>query len=180
MTNLRELMTLVENNTSNEPSDGLSNLTVDSLDTILEMAISNTLNEDERELLIDSIDYIFNNILAESEEKRFACVRKGCWEGTEDELKDGKCPKCGDDVKLVEGCDEEDDDDLHESNTLKKTTSKQKAKAKKYRSSTAGKKAMKLHAIKRKKFAMQIKRCTKKGQSFSFRSMTCVKTKKRK
>jgi len=69
---------------------------------------------------------------------------------------------------------------IEEGMTLKKTTSKQKMKAKKYRNSAAGKKTMKLAAKKRKKYATKISRCAEKGKTFSLKKMTCVKSKKRR
>jgi hypothetical protein len=65
--------------------------------------------------------------------------------------------------------------------TLKKTSSKQRRDAMKYRNSAAGKKSLKLNARKRKKYATKIARCAEKdGMSFSLRSMKCTKAKKRR
>lgn len=70
--------------------------------------------------------------------------------------------------------------ELNESMTLNKTTAKQRMQAKKYRNSASGKKAAKLVAKKRKKYATKISRCSGKGKTFSLKTMSCVKSKKRR
>lgn len=69
---------------------------------------------------------------------------------------------------------------ITEGMTLKKTTSRQRAKAKRYRNSVAGKKAMKLNLKKRKKYSDRIAACAGKGKTFSMKKKTCVKSKKRR
>jgi len=163
---------------------------LDALEAILEMAEEDALNSEEILELESSIEAIFNNILEESEEEEseedfYECTECD-WEGYESDLdEDGNCPKCGSKVEYIaddEAEDEEEgeDDRLEEGMTLKKTTSKQRAKAKKYRNSAAGKKAMKLNLKKRKKFSKRISACAGKGKTFSMKKKTCVKSKKRR
>ena len=121
---------------------------------------------------------------------------QGCdWEGSEDELvenEDGDlvCPHCGSSVSEVSYEDEDDyeededdyeeDEELEEGMMLKKSTAAEKKAAKAYARSAKGKKTLKLQAKKRKKYATKISRCSEKGKTFSFREMTCIKSKKRR
>ncbi len=129
----------------------------------------------------------------------FACTNPDCgWEGYAAELtEEGNCPECGSEVEEVFVSDEEpgdevwddeedseidysyDDEDLEES-LLNKTSAHDKKASKMYKKSAAGKKSMKLNAKKRAKYATKISRCSEKGKTFSFKTMSCVKSNKRR
>jgi hypothetical protein len=161
---------------------------LDALESILEMVEEDALTSDETLELETSIEAIFNNVLEESQEidydeyydegdDYYRCTECD-WEGSELDLdEDGNCPKCGAEVEEIS---EAEDDHLEEGITLKKTTSKQRAKAKRYRNSAAGKKALKLNLKKRKKYSKRISACAGKGKTFSMKKKTCIKSKKRR
>ena len=73
-----------------------------------------------------------------------------------------------------------EDEGLTEGLILKKSSMKKRMAAKKYARSVAGKKSRKIMAKKRKKYATKIKRCAGKGKTFSFKTMSCIKKKKRR
>ena len=63
---------------------------------------------------------------------------------------------------------------------LNKTPPAVKKAAKAYARSASGKKAKKISAKKRAKYASKINACSEKGKTFSFKSMTCIKSKKQR
>ena len=63
---------------------------------------------------------------------------------------------------------------------LNKTPPAVKKAAKAYARSASGKKAKKVSAKKRAKYASKINACSEKGKTFSFKAMTCVKSKKQR
>lgn len=69
---------------------------------------------------------------------------------------------------------------LKEGLVLGKTSMKDRMASKKYGMTAAGKKAKRKSAKKRAKFAAKIDMCSEKGKTFSFKDMTCVRTKKRR
>ena len=76
--------------------------------------------------------------------------------------------------------DEDEEDDMYESAMLNKTPPAVKKAAKAYARSASGKKAKKVSAKKRAKYASKINACSEKGKTFSFKSMTCIKSKKQR
>jgi hypothetical protein len=75
---------------------------------------------------------------------------------------------------------EEEEEDMYESAMLNKTPPAVKKAAKAYARSASGKKAKKISAKKRAKYASKINACSEKGKTFSFKSMTCIKSKKQR
>lgn len=179
----------------NESSD----LIIDALTIILEMAESKSLTSDETKILETTIEFTFNSILEseyedeyededeyeyedEDEDLEFECSDCG-WIGFESELdEDGCCPECGSASVSETFYDEEefDEDEIYESNMLNKTPADVKRAAKSYAKSAAGKKTVKNANRKRAKFAAKIDACAEKGKTFSFKAMTCIKSKKRR
>ena len=234
MANLRELLAQVEsgvlheackrkNKKSKKPLKESTALTIEALETIIEMVKTNSLTLREQDELIESIETVFNNVADDYEEtsSHYTCSECG-WEGSEpntDDEGENICPDCDsyvdevyDDEDEDEDYDDEDDeeyddedeeyddedeeyddedeeyddededeeDDMYESAMLNKTPPAVKKAAKAYARSASGKKAKKISAKKRAKYASKINACSEKGKTFSFKSMTCIKSKKQR
>ena len=247
MANLRELLAQVEsgvlheackrkNKKSKKPLKESTALTIEALETIIEMVKTNSLTLREQDELIESIETVFNNVADDYEEtsSHYTCSECG-WEGSEpntDDEGENICPDCDSYVDEVyddedededyddededyddedeeyddedeeyddedeeydeddedyDDEDEEDDDededeedDMYESAMLNKTPPAVKKAAKAYARSASGKKAKKISAKKRAKYASKINACSEKGKTFSFKSMTCIKSKKQR
>ena len=227
MANLRELLAQVEsgvlheackrkNKKSKKPLKESTALTIEALETIIEMVKTNSLTLREQDELIESIETVFNNVADDDYEETssyYTCSECG-WEGSEpntDDEGENICPDCDSYVDEVyddedededyddedededyeyedyedeeyddEDEDEEDEDDMYESAMLNKTPPAVKKAAKAYAKSASGKKAKKISAKKRAKYASKINACSEKGKTFSFKSMTCVKSKKQR
>ena len=230
MANLRELLAQVEsgvlheackrkNKKSKKPLKESTALTIEALETIIEMVKTNSLTLREQDELIESIETVFNNVADDDYEEtssHYTCSECG-WEGSEpntDDEGENICPDCDSYVDEVyddedededyddededyddedyddedyddedyddEDEDEEDEDDMYESAMLNKTPPAVKKAAKAYARSASGKKAKKVSAKKRAKYASKINACSEKGKTFSFKSMTCIKSKKQR
>ncbi len=234
MANLRELLAQVEsgvlheackrkNKKSKKPLKESTALTIEALETIIEMVKTNSLTLREQDELMESIETVFNNVADDYEEtsSHYTCSECG-WEGSEpntDDEGENICPDCDSYVDEVyedededEDYDDEDeyddeyddeyedeyeyeeddeyedeyeddedeDDDMYESAMLNKTPPAVKKAAKAYARSASGKKAKKISAKKRAKYASKINACSEKGKTFSFKSMTCIKSKKQR
>ena len=229
MANLRELLAQVEsgvlheackrkNKKSKRPLKESTALTIEALETIIEMVKTNSLTLREQDELIESIETVFNNVADDDYEETssyYTCSECG-WEGSEpntDDEGENICPDCDSYVDEVyddededeeyddedeeyddedeeyddededyddEDEDEEDEDDMYESAMLNKTPPDVKKAAKAYARSASGKKAKKVSAKKRAKYASKINACSEKGKTFSFKSMTCIKSKKQR
>ena len=228
MANLRELLAQVEsgvlheackrkNKKSKKPLKESTALTIEALETIIEMVKTNSLTLREQDELIESIETVFNNVADDDYEEtssHYTCNECG-WEGSEpntDDEGENICPDCDSYVDEVyddedydnedeeyddededeeyededeeyddEDEDEEDEeDDMYESAMLNKTPPAVKKAAKAYARSASGKKAKKISAKKRAKYASKINACSEKGKTFSFKSMTCIKSKKQR
>ena len=224
MANLRELLAQVEsgvlheackrkNKKSKKPLKESTALTIEALETIIEMVKTNSLTLREQDELIESIETVFNNVADDDYEETssyYTCSECG-WEGSEpntDDEGENICPDCDsyvdedyedyedyedEDYEDYEDEDEEDEDedeeyddedededDMYESAMLNKTPPAVKKAAKAYAKSASGKKAKKISAKKRAKYASKINACSEKGKTFSFKSMTCVKSKKQR
>jgi Zn finger protein HypA/HybF involved in hydrogenase expression len=200
-----------------------TSLTIEALETIIEMVKTNSLTLREQDELIESIETVFNNVADDYEETSsyYTCSECG-WEGSEpntDDEGENICPDCDSYVDEVyddedededyddedyddEDYDDEDEDyededeeyddedeeyddedeeyDMYESAMLNKTPPAVKKAAKAYARSASGKKAKKISAKKRAKYASKINACSEKGKTFSFKSMTCIKSKKQR
>lgn len=172
-----------------------TSLTIEALETIIEMVKTNSLTLREQDELIESIETVFNNVADDDYEEtssHYTCSECG-WEGSEpntDDEGENICPDCDsyvdevyDDEDEDEDYDdeeEEDEDDMYESAMLNKTPPDVKKAAKAYARSASGKKAKKVSAKKRAKYASKINACSEKGKTFSFKSMTCIKSKKQR
>jgi Zn finger protein HypA/HybF involved in hydrogenase expression len=203
-----------------------TSLTIEALETIIEMVKTNSLTLREQDELIESIETVFNNVADDYEEtsSHYTCSECG-WEGSEpntDDEGENICPDCDsyvdevyDDEDEDEDYDDEDEDededyddedeeyddedededeeyddededeedeedDMYESAMLNKTPPAVKKAAKAYARSASGKKAKKISAKKRAKYASKINACSEKGKTFSFKSMTCIKSKKQR
>ena len=223
MANLRELLAQVEsgvlheackrkNKKSKKPLKESTALTIEALETIIEMVKTNSLTLREQDELIESIETVFNNVADDDYEEEtsshYICNECG-WEGSEpntDDEGENICPDCDsyvdevyddededeeyededeeyDDEDEDEEYDDEDEeyeDDMYESAMLNKTPPAVKKAAKAYARSASGKKAKKISAKKRAKYASKINACSEKGKTFSFKAMTCVKSKKQR
>ena len=236
MANLRELLAQVEsgvlheackrkNKKSKKPLKESTALTIEALETIIEMVKTNSLTLREQDELMESIETVFNNVADDDYEEEtssyYTCSECG-WEGSEpntDDEGENICPDCDSYVDEVyddedydnedeeyddededeeyededeeyddedeeyddEDEDEEDEeDDMYESAMLNKTPPDVKKAAKAYARSASGKKAKKVSAKKRAKYASKINACSEKGKTFSFKSMTCIKSKKQR
>ena len=226
MANLRELLAQVEsgvlheackrkNKKSKKPLKESTALTIEALETIIEMVKTNSLTLREQDELMESIETVFNNVADDYEEtsSHYTCSECG-WEGSEpntDDEGENICPDCDSYVDEVyddedyedyeddedyedyedyeddedyedyeDDEDYEDEDDMYESAMLNKTPPAVKKAAKAYAKSASGKKAKKISAKKRAKYASKINACSEKGKTFSFKSMTCVKSKKQR
>lgn len=202
MANLRELLAQVEsgvlheackrkNKKSKKPLKESTALTIEALETIIEMVKTNSLTLREQDELMESIETVFNNVADDYEEtsSHYTCSECG-WEGSEpntDDEGENICPDCDSYVdEVYEDEDDEDDedyedeDDMYESAMLNKTPPAVKKAAKAYAKSASGKKAKKNSTKKRAKYASKINACSEKGKTFSFKSMTCVKSKKQR
>ena len=224
MANLRELLAQVEsgvlheackrkNKKSKRPLKESTALTIEALETIIEMVKTNSLTLREQDELIESIETVFNNVADDDYEEEtsshYICNECG-WEGSEpntDDEGENICPDCDsyvDEVYDDEDEDEDEDeeyddedeeyddededeeynddeeDDMYESAMLNKTPPAVKKAAKAYARSASGKKAKKVSAKKRAKYASKINACSEKGKTFSFKSMTCIKSKKQR
>ena len=240
MANLRELLAQVEsgvlheackrkNKKSKRPLKESTALTIEALETIIEMVKTNSLTLREQDELMESIETVFNNVADDDYEEEtsshYTCNECG-WEGSEpntDDEGENICPDCDSYVDEVyddedeeyddedeeyddedeeyddedeeyddedeeyddedeEYEDDEDDeeDDMYESAMLNKTPPAVKKAAKAYARSASGKKAKKVSAKKRAKYASKINACSEKGKTFSFKSMTCIKSKKQR
>jgi len=153
---------------------------VEMIESVIEMIEFNSLSTDEMDVLTESIEDIFNGILKESvifdemtcEDDEDQCEECGdCTSEDELDANEGMCKSCW--------AEEAGESPLEEA-MLKRTSAKKRKAAKAYARSAKGKKAMKLNAKKRKKYATKITRCKGKGKTFSFKKMTCVKPKKRR
>jgi Zn finger protein HypA/HybF involved in hydrogenase expression len=206
-----------------------TSLTIEALETIIEMVKTNSLTLREQDELIESIETVFNNVADDYEETSsyYTCSECG-WEGSEpntDDEGENICPDCDSYVDEVyddedededyddededeeyddeeydeeyddeyddedededeeyddEDEDEDEEDDMYESAMLNKTPPAVKKAAKAYARSASGKKAKKISAKKRAKYASKINACSEKGKTFSFKSMTCIKSKKQR
>lgn len=192
-----------------------TSLTIEALETIIEMVKTNSLTLREQDELMESIETVFNNVADDDYEETssyYTCSECG-WEGSEpntDDEGENICPDCDSYVDEVyededdedydddeyedeeyddEEYDDEDDedeeyeddeDDMYESAMLNKTPPVVKKAAKAYARSASGKKAKKVSAKKRAKYASKINACSEKGKTFSFKAMTCVKSKKQR
>ena len=240
MANLRELLAQVEsgvlheackrkNKKSKKPLKESTALTIEALETIIEMVKTNSLTLREQDELMESIETVFNNVADDYEEtsSHYTCSECG-WEGSEpntDDEGENICPDCDsyvdevyedeeeddedyddedyddedyddedyddedyddeddedyDDEEYNDEDDEDEEDDMYESAMLNKTPPAVKKAAKAYARSASGKKAKKISAKKRAKYASKINACSEKGKTFSFKSMTCVKSKKQR
>ena len=209
MANLRELLAQVEsgvlheackrkNKKSKKPLKESTALTIEALETIIEMVKTNSLTLREQDELMESIETVFNNVADDDYEEEtssyYTCSECG-WEGSEpntDDEGENICPDCDsyvDEVYDDEDYDnedeeyddeDEDEDDMYESAMLNKTPPDVKKAAKAYARSASGKKAKKVSAKKRAKYASKINACSEKGKTFSFKSMTCIKSKKQR
>ena len=242
MANLRELLAQVEsgvlheackrkNKKSKKPLKESTALTIEALETIIEMVKTNSLTLREQDELMESIETVFNNVADDDYEETssyYTCSECG-WEGSEpntDDEGENICPDCDsyvdevyddededeydddeeeyddededeeyeddeeyddeyeyeyeDDEDEEEYDDEDDEDDMYESAMLNKTPPAVKKAAKAYARSASGKKAKKSSAKKRAKYASKINACSEKGKTFSFKAMTCVKSKKQR
>ncbi len=231
MANLRELLAQVEsgvlheackrkNKKSKKPLKESTALTIEALETIIEMVKTNSLTLREQDELIESIETVFNNVADDDYEETssyYTCSECG-WEGSEpntDDEGENICPDCDSYVDEVyedededyddedyddedededeeyddededeeyndEDEDEDEEDDMYESAMLNKTPPAVKKAAKAYARSASGKKAKKISAKKRAKYASKINACSEKGKTFSFKSMTCIKSKKQR
>ena len=240
MANLRELLAQVEsgvlheackrkNKKSKRPLKESTALTIEALETIIEMVKTNSLTLREQDELMESIETVFNNVADDDYEEEtsshYTCNECG-WEGSEpntDDEGENICPDCDSYVDEVyddedeeyddedeeyddedeeyddedeeyddedEEYDDEDEeyeededdeeDDMYESAMLNKTPPAVKKAAKAYARSASGKKAKKVSAKKRAKYASKINACSEKGKTFSFKSMTCIKSKKQR
>ena len=240
MANLRELLAQVEsgvlheackrkNKKSKKPLKESTALTIEALETIIEMVKTNSLTLREQDELMESIETVFNNVADDDYEEEeetsshYTCSECG-WEGSEpntDDEGENICPDCDsyvDEVYDDEDYDDEDEDedydnedeeyddededeeyededeeyddededeedeedDMYESAMLNKTPPDVKKAAKAYARSASGKKAKKSSAKKRAKYASKINACSEKGKTFSFKSMTCIKSKKQR
>ena len=220
MANLRELLAQVEsgvlheagkrkNKKSKKPLKESTALTIEALETIIEMVKTNSLTLREQDELMESIETVFNNVADDYEEtsSHYTCSECG-WEGSEpntDDEGENICPDCDSYVDEVyededdedyedyeddedyedyedyeDDEDYEDEDDMYESAMLNKTPPAVKKAAKAYAKSASGKKAKKNSTKKRAKYASKINACSEKGKTFSFKSMTCVKSKKQR
>lgn len=176
-----------------------TSLTIEALETIIEMVKTNSLTLREQDELIESIETVFNNVADDDYEEtssHYTCSECG-WEGSEpntDDEGENICPDCDSYVDEVyddedededededyDDEEEEDEDDMYESAMLNKTPPAVKKAAKAYARSASGKKAKKVSAKKRAKYASKINACSEKGKTFSFKSMTCIKSKKQR
>ena len=234
MANLRELLAQVEsgvlheackrkNKKSKKPLKESTALTIEALETIMEMVKTNSLTLREQDELMESIETVFNNVADDDYEEtssHYTCSECG-WEGSEpntDDEGENICPDCDsyvdevyededeyedyddedeeyddedeeydDEYEEYDDVDEEyddeeydDEDDMYESAMLNKTPPAVKKAAKAYARSASGKKAKKISAKKRAKYASKINACSEKGKTFSFKSMTCIKSKKQR
>ena len=231
MANLRELLAQVEsgvlheackrkNKKSKKPLKESTALTIEALETIIEMVKTNSLTLREQDELMESIETVFNNVADDYEEtsSHYTCSECG-WEGSEpntDDEGENICPDCDSYVDEVyededededyddededyddededyddedeeyddeeyDDEDEDEEDDMYESAMLNKTPPAVKKAAKAYARSASGKKAKKISAKKRAKYASKINACSEKGKTFSFKSMTCIKSKKQR
>ena len=214
MANLRELLAQVEsgvlheackrkNKKSKKPLKESTALTIEALETIIEMVKTNSLTLREQDELIESIETVFNNVADDDYEEEtsshYICNECG-WEGSEpntDDEGENICPDCDsyvdevyddededeeyeDEDEEYDDEDEEYEDDMYESAMLNKTPPAVKKAAKAYARSASGKKAKKISAKKRAKYASKINACSEKGKTFSFKAMTCVKSKKQR
>ncbi len=239
MANLRELLAQVEsgvlheackrkNKKSKKPLKESTALTIEALETIIEMVKTNSLTLREQDELMESIETVFNNVADDYEEtsSHYTCSECG-WEGSEpntDDEGENICPDCDsyvdevyedyeddedyedyeddedyedyddedyedyddedyddeDDEDYDDDDDEDEDEDMYEGAMLNKTPPAVKKAAKAYAKSASGKKAKKISAKKRAKFASKINACSEKGKTFSFKAMTCIKSKKQR
>ena len=222
MANLRELLAQVEsgvlreackrkNKKSKKPLKESTALTIEALETIIEMVKTNSLTLREQDELMESIETVFNNVADDYEEtsSHYTCSECG-WEGSEpntDDEGENICPDCDSYVDEVyededdedyddedyddedyddeddedyDDEDEDEDEDMYEGAMLNKTPPAVKKAAKAYAKSASGKKAKKISAKKRAKFASKINACSEKGKTFSFKTMTCIKSKKQR
>ena len=243
MANLRELLAQVEsgvlheackrkNKKSKKPLKESTALTIEALETIIEMVKTNSLTLREQDELMESIETVFNNVADDYEEtsSHYTCSECG-WEGSEpntDDEGENICPDCDsyvdevyededdedyddedyddededyddeddedyddeeyddedyedyDDEDDEDYDDEDEDEDMYEGAMLNKTPPAVKKAAKAYAKSASGKKAKKISAKKRAKFASKINACSEKGKTFSFKTMTCIKSKKQR